>query len=268
MRSEKGRETSFDQLGTMLLSKNQDLSDSFVTYECEFDELIMGLGMSGAAQPIVDARSRKIFGYELLGRANHPRLPTSPIELFSIAATLKRELELSVAFRDFGLKQMAPRVIGYPLFINVHPMETFCTVFIASLEFLRKTWPSLDIVVEIHETAVTDLALLRELVNNLTRLNIRFAYDDFGAGQARFLELADLPAHFVKFDRTLIRGLHKASDRKRRVVRDLVQLVMAAGSIPLAEGVEHEMEAQTCVDMGFQLIQGFLTGRPIPADSL
>lgn len=261
-------ETSFDQLHTMLMSTNLELSERFVSNELEFDELIMGQGLSGAAQPIVDALTRQIVGYELLGRAHHPQLPNTPIELFDLAETLGRELDLSVAFREFGFSQMAPRVMGNSLFINVHPKETFSESFIVSLERLRQTSPKLNIVVEIHETAVTDIVRLRKLVNRLSLLDIRFAYDDFGAGQARFLELADVPAHFVKFDRTLIRDLHKASDRKRQVVRDLVNMVLATGSVPLAEGVEDEKEAQACIDMGFQLIQGYHTGRPIPADSL
>jgi EAL domain-containing protein (putative c-di-GMP-specific phosphodiesterase class I) len=37
--------------------------------------------------------------------------------------------------------------------------------------------------------------------------------------------------------------------------------------VPLAEGVECEEEAEVCIEMGFQLIQGYLTGRPIHADS-
>lgn len=45
-------------------------------------------------------------------------------------------------------------------------------------------------------------------------------------------------------------------------------MVISTGSIPLAEGVESEEEARICVEMGFELIQGFLTGMPIPADAL
>ena len=45
-------------------------------------------------------------------------------------------------------------------------------------------------------------------------------------------------------------------------------MVLATGAVPLAEGVEDEEEAQLCTAMGFQLIQGYLTGRPIPEDSL
>jgi len=268
MRTLDWQETSFDQMHTMLLSRNLELSERFVTNEAEFEELIMGHGMSGAAQPIVDAHTRSIIGYELLGRSSHPSLPNTPIELFMIAEALGRELDLSLAFREYSINQVAPLVAGKALFINVHPKETFSEFFLTSLETLRRTSPDLNIVVEIHETAVTDLKQLRTLVSRLTRMGVRFAYDDFGAGQARLLEIADHPAHFVKFDRALIRGLHNASERKRQVVRNLVQLVLEAGSVPLAEGVEDEREAQACIDMGFQLIQGYLTGRPIPAHSL
>ena len=67
---------------------------------------------------------------------------------------------------------------------------------------------------------------------------------------------------------SLLRGLHKASERKKKVVRDLAHMLLTAGSVPLAEGVEDEEEAQICIQMGFQLIQGYPTGRSIPADSL
>lgn len=258
---------SFDEMHTMVMPVNMELPEHFAPNEAEFDELITGQGLSSAAQPIVDARTRQVVGYELLGRANHPHLPTTPIELFSLAGAMDREVELSRAFLEFGVSKFAPQIDGNNLFINAHPKETFSPAFIASLERLRRSQPDLCIVVEIHESAVTDINQLREFAKRLARLNIRFAYDDFGAGQARLLELADVPAHFVKFDMSLIRGLHKASPRKRQLVSDLVKMVLATGSIPLAEGVEDEEEAKVCVEMGFRLIQGYLTGKPIPADA-
>ena len=262
----KSAELPFDQMHTMLMPDNMALSDNFVPHEAEFDELILGNGLSGAAQPIVNARTREIVGYELLGRANHPRLPTSPIELFGLAETMDREVDLSIAFREYGISRFASRVVGDTVFINAHPKETFSEVFFASLQRLRAQAPQLGIVVEIHESAVTDIKQLRELTERFAALDIRFAYDDFGAGQARLLELADVPAHYVKFDMSLIRDLHKASPRKQQLVRDLVRMVLATGSTPLAEGVETEEEALICLDMGFELIQGYLTGRPMAVD--
>ncbi|WP_153109288.1 EAL domain-containing protein [Propionivibrio limicola] len=266
--AEQSSVLAFDEMGTMVLSPDMVLPQHFLPNEAEFDELIMGRGLSGAAQPIVDAQTRRVVAYELLGRANHPQLPKSPIELFGMARAMDREVELSLAFREFGISEFAPRLAGHTLFLNAHPKETFSEVFFANLERIRRASPRLGIVVEIHESAVTDVAQLHTLAHRLEALDIRFAYDDFGAGQARLLELADVPAHFVKFDMSLIRGLHKASPRKQKVVRDLVQMVLATGSVPLAEGVEDEDEARACVDMGFQLIQGYLTGKPVSAASL
>jgi EAL domain-containing protein (putative c-di-GMP-specific phosphodiesterase class I) len=216
----------------------------------------------------VDANSRQIFAYELLGRANHPLLPCSPIRLFELASALDREVELSVAFRDFGISTIAPRLKGLPLFANTHPKETFSDAFFDSLVTLRRNMPELDLVVEIHETAVTETRQLLSLAARFREIGIRFAYDDFGAGQARLVELGDAPADFVKFDMGLIHDIHLASERKRRVVSELVKLVLDLGSVPLAEGVEMEAEAQICCEMGFKLIQGYLTGKPIPADQL
>ena len=260
---------SFDEMLTMVIASDTPLPERFMPNETEFDELLAGKGLSVAAQPIVDAQTREIAGYEILGRANHPQLPNTPIELFELAQTLGREIDLSIALRDFGVHRIAPFLNGQALFINAHPKETFSSIFLSSLEALQRSLPSINnIVVEIHESAVTDIDQLRQLADNLGKMGIRFAYDDFGAGQARMLELADIPAHFIKFDMALVGGLHKASARKQKVVRDLVQMVLAADSIPLAEGIECEEDVNLCVDIGFRLIQGYFTGEPIPEDSL
>ncbi len=265
---DQSRFISSNDSRTLLMPMGTNLSELFVANEGEFLDLLNGQGISGAAQPIVDANSGKIFAYELLGRANHPQLSGSPIRLFQLATSLNRELDLSVAFRKFAITSMAPRLRNFPLFINTHPKETFSKPFFASLTVLRQQMPELQLVVEIHETAVTDPLRLRELGAFLRDIGVRFAYDDFGAGQARLNELGEAPAHFVKFDMGLLHDIHLASERKRRVISDLVKLVLNLGSVPLAEGIELEAEAQVCRDMGFQLIQGYLTGRPIAADQL
>jgi EAL domain-containing protein (putative c-di-GMP-specific phosphodiesterase class I) len=263
---EKHSVLPFDEMGTMVVSGNS-LSEFFTPNEAEFNELIMGRGLSGAAQPIVDARTRKVVAYELLGRANHPSLPKTPIELFRLASVLDREADLSHAFREFGVSKFARHLQGCKLFINAHPKEMFSEVFLVSLERLHRVMPDLQFVVEIHESAVTNIGQLRSFVKRLAAMNIMFAYDDFGAGQARLLELADVPAHFVKFDMSLVHDLHKAGPRKQQVVKTLVQMVLSSGSVPLAEGIECEEEAEICVAMGVQLIQGYLTGRPIPLEN-
>lgn len=252
---------------TIVMSPDTLLSEYFVAHEDEFMALLAGHGLTGAAQPIVRAGDYTLFAYELLGRAKLPPLPNSPIRLFELAASLRLEVELSVAFREYGLRTLAPYLAGVPVFVNTHPKETFEDSFFRSLQSLLQRIPGLDLVIEVHETAVTETAQMRALADRLKELGVRFAYDDFGAGQARLIELGEVPAHFVKFDMALIRDIDRASERKRRVVNDLVRLVTDLGSIPLAEGIETVAEAQVCEAMGFQLLQGFLTGKPLPVES-
>ena len=258
----------FDLQSTQVMPGLAELVEEPVTGMSEFEELLGGRGLSGAAQPIVEAKTRQIVGFEFLGRANHPALPTSPLELFNLAESMNRAIDLSIAFREFSFRKMAPQIAVQTVFINTHPKEVFSPNLFASLEQIRRHSPQLDIVVEIHESAVVDLERMLEFTRRLASLGIRFAFDDFGAGQARLLELAEIPVHYVKFDMSLIRGLPRANERKRQLVQDLVKMVYAAGATSLAEGVETEEEAGICLDMGFDLIQGYLTGRPIPAESL
>jgi EAL domain-containing protein (putative c-di-GMP-specific phosphodiesterase class I) len=253
---------------TIMAAPGSALSEHFVPNEKQFMDLLQGHGLSGAAQPIVAAQGGALAAYELLGRCTHPELPNSPIHLFHLAAQLKREAELSEAFRSHGVNAIAARLGPAALFVNTHPTETFEDGFFAAITVLLQRHPGLNLVVEIHETAVMETRRMRELGARLADIGVRFAYDDFGAGQARLNELGEVPAHFVKFDMGLIRDIHLASERKQRMIRDLVKLVSDLGSVSLAEGVEVEAEAQVCRDMGFQLIQGYLTGRPMALDQL
>ena len=261
-------EPALDCERTLLVPAGKALSEHFVPQERQFKELLGGMGLSAAVQPIVDARSGALFAYELLGRSTHPELPQSPIRLFDLALLLDREAELSQAFREHGIRALGSHLPGATLFVNSHPKETFEASFLDTLVKLRSQPGAPDLVIEVHETAVMEVGRMRELAAQLKDLGIRFAYDDFGAGQARLNELGEVPAHFVKFDMGLIRGIHTSSERKRRVVSDLVRLVLDLGSVALAEGVELEEEAEVCRAMGFQLIQGYLTGKPVSVHAM
>lgn len=253
---------------TLIVTRGRGLPQHFVQHEREFHELLAGTGLSGAAQPIVDAVDGSLLAYELLGRGAHPGLPQSPIQLFVLAARLDREAELSAAFRRHGVRALAPHLRGARLFVNTHPKETFTDAFVDEVSALRRGDGAPELVVEIHETAVVEVAHMRALAAKLAAIGVRFAYDDFGAGQARLNELAEVPPHYVKFDMALIREIHRANERKQRLVRDLVRVVRDLGSQPLAEGVEFDADAQVCREMGFALLQGYSTGRPVPLTAI
>jgi EAL domain-containing protein (putative c-di-GMP-specific phosphodiesterase class I) len=250
---------------TVVAALGAPLSEQFVSNEPQFRELLAGEGLSAAVQPIVDAADGRIVAYELLGRCLHPGLPASPMHLFSLATRLGRAGELSLALRNHGVAAVASRLRGATLFVNAHPAETGLADFVPGIARLVREHPGIELVIEIHETAVVETSRMRELGARLADIGVRFAYDDFGAGQARLNELSEAPPHFVKFDMALVNGLATAGARKQRLIGDLVRLVIDLGSIALAEGIEAEDDAQICRQMGFKLMQGYLFGKPVPA---
>ncbi len=218
-------------------------------------------------QPIVQlADPGQVVGWEALGRGRMDGLPESPALLLDRAASFGRAAELSQLFRVCAARLVAERRARITLFVNCHPDELGGRLLFAQLEDLRASNPSLDLVLEIHERAVTDVGQLRQLVQDLASIGIRTAYDDFGAGQARLLELVEATPAYVKFDKAWTRSIGKRNGRHDQLVRTLVSMVHDFGIVPVCEGIESEDQHVACVDAGFVLGQGFLFARPASAE--
>jgi len=228
----------------------------------QLNTLLRKRAVVSTLQPIVRLPSGDVFGYELLGRGASDRLPQSPTALFELAAALGVAGELSRLFRTVGMPRLRD-LPGRPvLFFNTHPAELEKPGLIDSLHTLRRELPNERLALEIHEQAATNPEVMRDLRRTLVTLNIQLAYDDFGAGRSRFNELIDVPPDYLKFDETLIRDLDRAPPAKRKLLRALVQLCRESGIQTLAEGVETENEARVLCELGFDLAQGYLFGKP------
>jgi EAL domain-containing protein (putative c-di-GMP-specific phosphodiesterase class I) len=221
-----------------------------------------------AFQPIVGLPAGCVIGYEALGRGCYPGLSKYPADLFHIGATLGSEVDLSRLFRRKALELVASHG-GLPmLFLNTHPSELVQPGLLESLAELRRDAPGLGLSLEIHEAAVVKASSIRELRAALRELGIGLAYDDFGAGQARLLELGEVPPDMLKFDARFVHAIDRAPESKRRMVKSLVAIARDLGVEPLAECVETSGEAEVCVDLGFSCAQGFHFGRPTPIEQL
>ena len=213
-------------------------------------------------QPIVSLVDSSLLGYEILGRSQLFGLQT-PEAIFGIAAMFDLEQEVSQLFRSAGVG-LGSRLPGMPnLFLNTHPSELLgMEELLASIRGLRDLYPHVQITLEIHESAVTSPAVVADLRARLLELRVGIAYDDFGAGQSRLLELVEVPPDFIKFDMKLIQGIDRAPASRQNLLRSLVGVVRSLGIIPLAEGVESSAEADVCRELGFAFGQGFYFGRP------
>lgn len=245
--------------GTMAWNSGE-LTSRFIGFE----GLVHGNELVPYFQPIVTLNDAAAVAFEVLARSSNPEFP-SPFEMFETAEQLDREQELSEVCRRAGVRDGQQLPGNQRLYLNTQPIELKGTELIESLTLLRTQVPDQLLSLEIHEGAVTDLQSMTELRSRLNDLDIQLAYDDFGAGQARMLDLVEVPPDVLKFDISMIRDIHKASLKRRQMVGTLVSMVREFGIAPLAEGVESQDEADACLDLGFQYAQGFYFGRPAPA---
>lgn len=233
----------------------------------QFERLIDDGDLFPHYQPIVKLSDQQPIGYEVLGRSRVFGLQ-NPREMFAAASQLGCEALLSEKLRRAGVEHGLALGNESNLFVNTHPKELDRRELYSSLKDLRESAPHQAITLEIHEGAVTNLTMMRELCAVLKDLEIKLAFDDFGVGQARLVELGEIRPEYLKFDMNLTKNIDQANSKRQELVALFANLVNSLGIETLAEGVETIECHKTLCEMGFKLGQGFFYGRPVPLSEI
>jgi diguanylate cyclase (GGDEF)-like protein len=123
------------------------------------------------------------------------------------------------------------------------------------------------LILEVTESAlVMDIARIRKVMQKVRDLGVHIALDDFGTGYSSLLYLKGLPIDRLKVDRSFVSGLGSAG-QDPTIIATVVDLAHKLGLQVVAEGVETEAELRAVSEMGCDEVQGFLLGRPGPADT-
>jgi EAL domain-containing protein (putative c-di-GMP-specific phosphodiesterase class I) len=214
-----------------------------------------------AYQPIVNPRRQQVIAFEALVRTREPTLP-HPGVLFSVAEQLGRVHEVGRAIRASVARTLAERPIESDIFMNLHPTDLLDEALYSPdspiSPFARQ------VVLEITERAALDSgADIPGRIRRLRSLGFRVAIDDLGAGYAGLSYFALLTPDVVKLDITLVRNIHQ-EEIKRKLVGSLTSLCKDLGMLVVAEGVETAEERDTTLELGCDLLQGFLFAKPAP----
>lgn len=221
-------------------------------------------------QPIVNFPDCNVTAYEVLGRIDsYCDLPLHPGELFELSLLFNLAPKLSDLFRMEGVKVQKTLGESCTLFMNTHPAEMEnIEELVQTLQTLRQKVSEATIVIEIHEKSIQSIDTLKYLRDVLTDLGMQLAYDDFGVGETRLVELAKVPPDVLKFDISIIHNIHLAPPRLHQMVKTFVDASHDLGIIPLAEGVENREEFEQCRSLGFKLGQGYFFGKPAKESDL
>ena len=222
-------------------------------------------------QPLVELRSGKLTGFEVLARWKHPALGMIPPDRFIPLAEktgLIGDLTDAILCKAFA----AASVIPGPLSLSVNvsalqfrnldlPLKMERAVQTGGFAFHR-------LILEITESALVDnMQQARAISHGLKELGIRLALDDFGTGYSSLRHLQALPFDELKVDASFVRSMDHTRE-SRKIAAAVVGLGHSLGLTTVAEGVETQAQAEMLLWLGCQYGQGWLYGRPVPAEEL
>ncbi|MFZ9898863.1 MAG: EAL domain-containing protein [Gemmatimonadaceae bacterium] len=221
------------------------------------DEAMAGLWM--AWQPITSHKGTQLFAFEALLRSDEPQL-SQPEVFVSSAQRIERGRELSRRIRARVAESIPAFPDGTLALVNIVAED------LADPDLVDPSAPlsahASRVVLEITERTKLDASLnLPTRVKQLREMGYRLAVDDLGAGYSGLSSITQLEPSIVKLDMSLIRDIHESMTR-RAVVASMVILCQSMNIQIIAEGVEKVEEAAALWDLGIELTQGYLFGRP------
>ena len=240
--------------------------------EIDIRALIRSGAVETYLQPIASVRRQGLIGVEALTRCTVDGVRIAPPVLFETAARAGLAAELDHLCRRTAVQNFRALHAMYPglvLFVNCHP-DT-----LTEAPHALDGWASLadrfgidppNIAVEFAEADLGDAETVRKATRALRGAGFLVALDDIGAKAANLDRIAYVKPDIIKADRELVSGIDQ-DFHKREVFRSLVVMSERLGGWIIAEGVETQDEAVAVVELGGDMLQGYLFGRPYPVGS-
>ncbi|PFG33527.1 putative bifunctional diguanylate cyclase/phosphodiesterase [Sanguibacter antarcticus] len=225
-------------------------------------------------QPVVDVSGTDdltVVGAEALLRWHHPRLGLlAPGAFLPLAEEAGLVTDLDLWALDAACKQLAgwPATSDRPLHVavNLASASLVDPRLVPAVRAALTTYgllPSRLHLELVESRSLIDLPGVIERMDELRQLGVRISLDDFGTGYSTLAWLQALPVDQIKIDRSFIMQLPKHG-ASLAVVRGVLALARELGIEVIAEGVEEPEQLAMLREIGCELVQGFLLGRPAP----
>jgi diguanylate cyclase (GGDEF)-like protein len=221
-------------------------------------------------QPIVNAEGGGIVGVEALLRWNHAsRGFVSPAVFVRVA----EEVGLMDQLGEFVLRRALADAARWPsvyISVNLSPMQVRNRKFVDLLSAVLKEtkFEPARLVLEVTEgVLIDDPETAKSRLEDLRKLGVRLALDDFGSGYSSLTYLQQLPFDKLKIDRGFVAALDQSANAGV-IIQAIVALGRALGMGIVIEGVETEHQRVLLRLAGCNEMQGYLFARPGPREAI
>lgn len=224
-----------------------------------------------AYQPRFAADGSGVVGVEALLRWRHPQRGLVPPGEF---IALAEETGLIVPIGRWVLEQACRDALAWPSHVAV-------AVNVSAVQFVRGALmqdvlralavtglPARRLELEITEsTMIRNPAAVRADLHAVRERGVRIAMDDFGTGFSSLSHLRSFPFDHIKIDRSFVRDAPERADL-RAIIRGVAMLAEGMDMQATIEGVETLEQWRAVQPLGCSAVQGYLFGRPMPADAV
>jgi diguanylate cyclase (GGDEF)-like protein/PAS domain S-box-containing protein len=219
-------------------------------------------------QPQVSLSDNRIIGYEALVRWQHPQKGPIPPSAFIPIAESEGIISKIGDFVTsevcrFLTKTNKPEDVK--ISVNVSVVQLLDGKFPSSLAEMLKAWniPPERVPLEITESVLIEsFDSVLPVLEQLSERGHEIHLDDFGSGFSSLTYFTKLPIQVLKLDKSFIDQI--SGDQKARdIVKGIIQMAHSQNLQIIAEGVELQEDADILTELGCDMVQGWLTGKPL-----
>ncbi len=218
-------------------------------------------------QPLYDLRSGTIAAFEALIRWRHPtRGLVPPLEFIPVAEEAGMILDIGRWVLEQGCSQLAAWWQQTPigLSLNVSTQELQQEGYAEAVkQALDRSFPPSALILEVTEREPLDDARVLKSLHAIKELGVRLALDDFGTGYSTLLNLAHLPIDILKIAKPFLDAPGRDECNPHGLLAGIIGFGRHLGLTTVAEGIETADQRALLVELGCDLGQGYLLGRPL-----
>lgn len=221
-------------------------------------------------QPIVDLKTGKIVGCEMLARFRDGDGPVYPDMFIPVI----QELDLTWPFTEMLLAKALDELedldqlpAGFRFSFNVFPSDIITNDIQTLTTNQRLLESRFKMVLEITENEFLEEKAAQRNLTHISRVGVAVAIDDFGTGYSNLMQLKKINSEILKIDRSWLFDLEEGAI-KASMISHIVNIAHSSEMQIVAEGVENREQHEILKKMEIEYGQGWVFGKPMPAQQL